>query len=182
MPVRSKLAELLACLQAGGRNLASSKENTKQLWPYLLPLLELSAEIQYRALDRCIEASFLADLPQQQRSQLLSHLCSFNPIDFTGAKGEEEGSSEPCRPELRSPAQLDLLVLAAPSPGDDTGDFSPWCLVQTPGPNAGMNSSRIKDLTLNQVTGKLDCNPLISFLLLFSLCSMFLQLSWFVPS
>jgi len=128
MSERRELAARLACLRAGRRNLASSKENTKWLWPYLLSLLELSAEIQYRALDRCIEASFHADLPQQRRSQLLSNLCSFNPIDFIRAMGEEEGSSGLCRLRLRAPVWLDPLVLPAPSPGDD-GD-----LVQIPRP------------------------------------------------
>lgn len=161
MPERRELAARLACLQAGRMNLASSTENTKWLWPYLLSLLELSAEIQYRALDRCIEASFHTDLPQQRRSQLLCHLCSFNPIDFTRGKGEEEGSSGLYRPQLRAPARLGPLVLPAPSPGDDGGIWGPSVLCKPQDQRAGTSSSRIKDFALNQVTGKLDRNPLI---------------------
>lgn len=130
MPERREPAARLACPRAGRRNLASSKANTNSVWPYLLSLSELSAEIQYGALDGCIEAGFHADLPQQRRSQLPSHLCSFNPIDFAGAKGEEEGGGRLCRPQLRVLARPDPLVLLH-HPWETTGGIRG--LVQTPG-------------------------------------------------
>lgn len=194
---RVSLTEPLKCLrdeswqcgwrvcEQGGWNLAPSKENTKQLWPYLLSLLELSAEIQYRALDRCIEASFHTDLPQQRRSQLPSHLCSFNPIDFSGAVGEE-GEEEGTAGSAGHSSGHQLGSTSSSSlhqPQETTGEiWDPSILCKPQDQCTGMGSSRIKDFALNQVTGKLEHNPLIFWLLLFSLCNTFFQLNCFAPS
>lgn len=57
-----------ACLRGKKRTLFSCRGNTKWLWPNLLSLLKLSAEIQYRTGDGCTRASFHAAFPQQQRN------------------------------------------------------------------------------------------------------------------